>query len=121
MTIRELQQRGAIFFEKITEGFRDYADIKFVLDEKKALAHFKNLKKEYGAENSFADFYYFRLDEDSREMVDELLTQEEQSYLKPVSYTHLLWNYAKGTWLSSGSPRGRNPDGMHFMSLRAKS
>lgn len=82
MTIRELQQRGAIFFEKITEGFRDYADIKFVLDEKKALAHFKNLKKEYGAENSFADFYYFRLDEDSREMVDELLTQEEQSYLK---------------------------------------
>lgn len=82
MTIQELQQRGAIFFEKITEGFRDYADIKFVLDEKKALAHFKNLKKEYGAENSFADFYYFRLDKDSREMVDELLTQEEQSYLK---------------------------------------
>lgn len=81
MTTEELRQRGAIFFEKITEGFHDYADVKLVLDEKKALAHFKNLKKEYGAENSFTDFYYYRLDEDAREMVNELLTPEEQSYL----------------------------------------
>lgn len=81
MTTQELKQRGAIFFEKITEGLHNYAEVKLVMDEKKALAHFKNLKKEYGAENSFADFYYYRLDEDAREMVDELLTSEEQSYL----------------------------------------
>lgn len=81
MTTWELKQRGAIFFEKITEGLHNYAEVKLVMDEKKALSHFKNLKKEYGAENSFADFYYYRLDEDAREMVDELLTSEEQSYL----------------------------------------
>lgn len=94
MTTLELRQRGAIFFEKITEGLHDYADVKFVLDEKKALAHFKNLKKEYGAENSFADFYYYRLDEDAREMVDELLTEEERSYLslvKPDSEDEIIF------------------------------
>lgn len=82
MTTKELRDHGAIFFEKITEGFRDCAYIKLVLDEKKALNHFKSLKKEYGADNSFADFYYYRLDEDARGMVDELLTAQEQSYLK---------------------------------------
>ena len=48
MTTAELQEQGAIYFDKITEGFRNYKDIKLVMDEKRALAHFKNLKKEYG-------------------------------------------------------------------------
>mgnify|MGYP001735507141 CR=1 FL=1 len=47
MTTAELQEQGAIYFDKITEGFRNYKDIKLVMDEKRALAHFKNLKKEY--------------------------------------------------------------------------
>lgn len=82
MTAMELKEKGAIYFEKITEGFAHYKDVKLVLDEKKAFAHFKNLLKEYGAENAFADFYYFRLDEDAREMTDELLTAEERAYLQ---------------------------------------
>lgn len=45
MTTAELQEQGAIYFDKITEGFRNYKDIKLVMDEKRALAHFKNLKK----------------------------------------------------------------------------
>ena len=49
--------------------------------KKRALAHFKNLKKEYGNNNAFADFYYYRLDMDSREMVDEVLTDAEKTYL----------------------------------------
>jgi hypothetical protein len=84
MTTKELQDRGAIFFEKITEGFNNYADVKLVMDEKKALAHFKNLRKEYGADNAFADFYYYRLDEDAREMVEELLTSDDLSYLSLI-------------------------------------
>ena len=58
MTTEELQEQGAIYFDKITDGFRDYKDVKLVMDEKRALAHFKNLKKEYGNNNAFADFYY---------------------------------------------------------------
>lgn len=84
MTTKELQEQGAIFFEKITEGFHEYADVKLVMDEKKALAHFNNLRKEYGKENCFADFYYFRLDEDAQEMVNELLSAEDRSYLQLI-------------------------------------
>lgn len=82
MTVEQLKERGAIYCEKITEGLQQYADVKLVMDEKRALAHFKSLKKEYGAEHSFADFYYFRLDEESKEMVDELLTPDEIAYLQ---------------------------------------
>ena len=81
MTTAELQEQGAIYFDKITDGFRNYKDIKLVMDEKRALAHFKNLKKEYGNNKAFADFYYYRLDLDSREMVDEVLTDAEKTYL----------------------------------------
>ena len=80
MTTEELQEQGAIYFDKITDGFRDYKDVKLVMDEKRALAHFKNLKKEYGNNNAFADFYYYRLDMDSREMVDEVLTDAEKTF-----------------------------------------
>ena len=45
MTTAELQEQGAIYFDKITDGFKDYKDVKLVMDEKRALAHFKNLKK----------------------------------------------------------------------------
>ncbi len=82
MTKEELKERGAIFFEKITEGLETYQDLKLVMDQKKAQAHFAGLKKEYGAENAFADFYYFCLDESAREMVDEELTADEISYLQ---------------------------------------
>lgn len=84
MTAEELKEQGAICFEKITEGFRSYADVKLVMDEKRAYDHFKSLKKEYGADHAFADFYYFRLDEESREMVDELLTADEMDYLQII-------------------------------------
>ena len=84
MTAEELKEQGAIYFEKITEGFRSYADVKLVMDEKRAYDHFKSLKKEYGADHAFADFYYFRLVEESREMVDELLTADEMDYLQII-------------------------------------
>ncbi|MCC8141656.1 MAG: hypothetical protein LIO56_03865 [Lachnospiraceae bacterium] len=85
MTTEELKERGAIYFDKITTGFREYADVTLKMDAKKALSHFKSLRKEYGAENSYADFYYFRLDEDAREMVNELLSEEEISWLALIS------------------------------------
>ena len=84
MTAEELKEQGAIYFENMTEGFRSYADVKLVMDEKRAYDHFKSLKKEYGADHAFADFYYFRLDEESREMVDELLTADEMDYLQII-------------------------------------
>ncbi len=85
MTTEDLKEQGAIFFEKIQEGFREYDDVTLKLDEKKAMTHFKSLRKEYGAENSYADFYYFRLDEEAKEMVNEMLSEEEISWLGLIS------------------------------------
>ncbi len=85
MTTEDLKEQGAIFFEKIQEGFREYDDVTLKLDEKKAMTHFKSLRKEYGAENSYADFYYFRLDEEAKEMVNEMLSEEEVSWLGLIS------------------------------------
>ena len=85
MTVEELKDKGAIFFEKITDGLQEYAEVKLKLEGKKAQAHFKNLKKEYGADHAYADFYYYRLDDDAREMVDELLSEEEQKYLTLIA------------------------------------
>ena len=31
MTTAELQEQGAIYFDKITDGFRNYKDIKLVM------------------------------------------------------------------------------------------
>ncbi len=85
MTKEELREQGAILFDKITTGLREYDEVKLVLDEKKAFAHFKELRKEYGAPNAYADFYYFTLDEDAREMVNELLSREEVEWLSVIA------------------------------------
>ncbi len=85
MTTEQLKEQGAIFFEKIATGFRDYEEVRLKLDEKRAFSHFKELRKEYGAENVYADFYYFRLDEDAREMVNELLSREEIEWLALIA------------------------------------
>lgn len=41
MTTEELQDQGAIYFDKITDGFRDYKDVKLVMDEN---VHWRILK-----------------------------------------------------------------------------
>ncbi len=84
MTKQQLKKKGAICFEKITDGLKKYADVKLIMDEKKAFSHFKSLRKEYGVENAYADFYYFRLDFDAREMVNELLSPEDIRYLELI-------------------------------------
>ena len=44
--------------------------------------HFKKSEeRNMEINNAFADFYYYRLDMDSREMVDEVLTDAEKTYL----------------------------------------
>lgn len=82
MTTLELVEKGGIFFEKINEGFQHYKNVTLPMDEKKAVTHFKNLMKEYGEGRAFVDFYYYRLDEDAKEMVDELLTSAQKEYLQ---------------------------------------
>ena len=84
MTAEELKEQGAIYFEKITEGFRSYADVKLVMDEKRAYDHFKSLKKEYGADHAFADFIISAWTRNPGKWWHELLTADEMDYLQII-------------------------------------
>ena len=85
MTIDELKQKNVIHFEKINQALGTYANVTLPMDAKKAMKHFQSLREEYGAGNSFADFYYFKLDEDAQEMIDEELTPAEASYVQGLA------------------------------------
>ena len=87
MTAEELKAKGAIYFPKIDEGFSNFKHVTMKMDAGKALKHFRSLRKEYGADNAYTDFYYFNLDADAQEMVQELLSPEDCAYLqllKPI-------------------------------------
>ncbi len=84
MNIEELQARGAIFFERIDEGFKKYREEIIKLSETEAFSYFQEKILQYGEENCFADFYYFRIAEEARTRVDRVLTMEERVYLETL-------------------------------------
>ena len=85
MKTKELKEKGAIFFERIEEGFSEYKDAIIVLEEEEAVEHFKKLIQEYGEENAYADFYYYKLSEEAREKINGILKEDELEYLRGLS------------------------------------
>lgn len=81
MTIPELKERGAIYIPNIKEGFNHYRYETLRMDAQEAGYFFRKLWKENGNENAFVDFYYFRLNMESKQKVDSMLTEAERDYL----------------------------------------
>ena len=81
ITVATLSEYGAIFFERIQEGLQNYNSHIVKQSEQEAYLFFGNKIKQYGENNCFADFYYFRLEQEAREKVDTLLTLQEKNYL----------------------------------------
>lgn len=81
MNTKELKIKGAIFFERIEEGFSEYKDEIMVFQEEEAKEYFGKLIQEYGWENGYADFYYYKLPEGARERVNAILVAEEIEYI----------------------------------------
>ena len=67
MTGEELRRRGFLYFEGIREGLENFEYEIAAMDHAQALLHFRKLREEYGADNSFLDFYLFSLKEEERE------------------------------------------------------
>lgn len=84
MTLQELMELGAISFEHIDIGFSEYNHRVIKLGEKDAISHLKRLREEYGRDNAFVDFYYFRLDEYAKEEVQSQLTPVQIAYLDSI-------------------------------------
>lgn len=53
MTGEELRRRGFLYFEGIREGFENFEHEITAMDQEQALLHFRKLREEYGADNSF--------------------------------------------------------------------
>ena len=81
MTTADLMRMGAIYFSQIKEGLNQYQNEMLVMSQKDAWQYFQNEIVQYGASNSFADFYYFRLEEDAKKRVDLVLSEKEREFL----------------------------------------
>ena len=77
MTGEELRRRGFLYFEGIREGLENFEYEIAAMDHAQALLHFRKLREEYGADNSFLDFYLFSLKEEEREKAESALNEEE--------------------------------------------
>lgn len=84
MTKAELEAKGAIFFEQITEGFQEFKDETLTFSKEEALKYFREKIERYGNEKSFADFYYFSLNRQAQGMVKTKLSEEEMTYLEQI-------------------------------------
>lgn len=83
--INQLKASGAIYLDNIQDGF-DHYDYKVVtMNQEEAYESIKRLQIINETDNSYADFYYYRLDDEARKKVDAVLDVEEKEYLKVFS------------------------------------
>ena len=87
MTVAELIKKGAIYFDNIAEGFQLYQEFTLEMDEVQAAVRFRRLMEKNGPENSFVDFYYFRIDPDARNRIKSTLREDEVLYLESLRPT----------------------------------
>lgn len=82
MNTNQLKNAGAIFFENIQYGFDHYDFEILKLDKEEAYEKIKKLWILNGDDCSFADFYYFKIDNEARKKVNDVLDEQEKQYLK---------------------------------------
>lgn len=88
MLLETLLEKGAIWFERIEEGFNLYPYYLMEGSEDELYKKLKVLVEKNGYENSYVDFYYGRLTEDAKELVRNALTKEEVAYLDSLDLNH---------------------------------
>ena len=99
MTIEELKDSGAIYFEKITEGMQQYDNQIVRMNEYQAVDKFTELWEACGCKNVYVDFYYFTLPQEAREQIDSVLAYQEREYVHQMEH--------KEGHLSTRQPRYR--------------
>lgn len=81
-TINQLKTSGAIYIQNIQNGFDNYAYEVIKMNLEEAYKTIKDLWILNGSDNSYADFYYFTLDNKARNKVEAVLSEEEKLYLE---------------------------------------
>lgn len=77
ISMEEFKKKDIIHIDNIQEGFNKYPNLILEGTEEYVNNVIKKMVFENGLENSYADFYYGRLDEDSKNKVKAALTEKE--------------------------------------------
>lgn len=86
--IKELLLKGGIYFTNISDGFDKYHHEVLTLSEEEAFDFVSELMETNGKDHSYADFYYGRLNEESKEKVKSILTKEEIQYINTMDFSN---------------------------------
>lgn len=85
LTVEQLKAVGAIYLEHIQEGFEHYNYKVVSWNQEEAYEHIRKLWLLNDPEHSYADFYYYKLDNEAKKKVDSMLNVEELNYIKGIS------------------------------------
>lgn len=71
-----------IYFNNIQHGLKNYENETVWMGEQEAFDFFKGKWQEAEKDSVYADFYYARLEEKAKEIVERALTEEEKEYVR---------------------------------------
>lgn len=91
-TVKGLIEAGAIYLEHIQDGFDNYDYQVVTMSQEEAYDTIKSLWVLNGPHKSYADFYYYKLEEEARNKVNAALDEKEIEYLKDGSNSHIPEN-----------------------------
>lgn len=85
MTTGQLQKKGAIYFENIVDGMKQYENRIIRMEGQQACDKFLDLWELCGYNDIYVDFYYHRLPEEARRKIDLVLTPQERDYVHQMN------------------------------------
>ncbi|MHC1685908.1 MAG: hypothetical protein AB6733_23760 [Clostridiaceae bacterium] len=85
ISLEEFKNKNVIHLDNIQDGFDKYPNLILEGTEEYVNKAIRKLVFENGFENSFADFYYGRLEEDSKSKVKAVLNENEVNLIESLN------------------------------------
>lgn len=82
MNPADLKELGAIYLEKITDGFERYTYESRYMGAQEAAKEIGKLWEDREKKDVYVDFYYYYISDESRQKADEVLNEQEKEYLR---------------------------------------
>ncbi len=87
ITLEELKEANVIYIKNIQEGFNKYPNLILEGTEEYVNNVIRQIYKENGFENSYADFYYGTLDQEEKDRVKLALDEKEIMVIENLQLT----------------------------------
>lgn len=84
VNLEELKKKNVIYIDNIQQGFNKYPNLMLEGAEEHINNSIRQLFIANGLENSYADFYYGRLDEDEKNRVKAALNEKEITIIESL-------------------------------------